>query len=175
MTTWFTSDHHFSHDNIRRHCGRPFSTLHEMNSTLVERWNSRVRDGDTVYHLGDFGWNPSTAEVILRRLNGRIILIKGNHDKRIKNLFSRFSEVHEYREIKILDSSGATQRIILCHYPIESWNARYHESWHLHGHIHSTPTDLKGIQLANRLDVGVDRHDFYPISYEEVKEQLTRI
>ncbi|WP_395092280.1 hypothetical protein [Armatimonas sp.] len=50
---WFTSDHHFGHDNIRSHCQRPFDSTEEMNEAMIDRWNACVAPGDTVYHLGD--------------------------------------------------------------------------------------------------------------------------
>jgi calcineurin-like phosphoesterase family protein len=54
MTIWFTSDSHFGHDAIRRLADRPFASLDEMDTALVDRWNGVVRPGDTVWHLGDF-------------------------------------------------------------------------------------------------------------------------
>lgn len=79
---WFISDTHFDHKNIIRFCGRPFSNVSEMNETMICNWNNVVRESDLVFHLGDFG-SPRCRDPrkFLKRLNGIIILIKGNHDK----------------------------------------------------------------------------------------------
>ena len=80
---WITSDHHWGHFNIIRYTGRPFKTVHEMNKVMTERWNSLVKPGDTVYHLGDLCFhNKIHPKDLIKKLNGKIILIKGNHDKK---------------------------------------------------------------------------------------------
>lgn len=82
MSTYFTSDTHFSHGNILRYSKRPFVTIQEMGETLIQRWNSVVHANDTVYHIGDFVFgNYKQWESILKRLKGNIILIQGNHDR----------------------------------------------------------------------------------------------
>lgn len=52
----------------------------------------------------------------------------------------------------------------MCHYPIASWNGKYHNSFHLHGHTHGTLQ-----QEGKSLDVGIDnREDFMPWTWEEI-------
>ena len=83
MNNFFTADQHFCHENIiTKFVFRPFQDVEHMNSELIRRFNSRVKPGDTVYHLGDFKMTnngPNTHE-LLGKLNGRHVLIKGNHD-----------------------------------------------------------------------------------------------
>ena len=91
---WVISDTHFGHANIIRHAERPFRTIGEMNEALVANWNDIVRDGDTVYHLGDFSGPPMNRRIerIAEQLRGRIVLITGNHDRvtpRLANTFTR--------------------------------------------------------------------------------------
>ena len=78
--TYFTSDQHFGHFNIIRLSRRPFKTVDEMDETMVERWNAKVRDDDTVYVLGDLFFRAATVEPILKRLKGHKHLVLGNHD-----------------------------------------------------------------------------------------------
>ena len=79
---WFTSDTHFFHENIIMYCRRPFSCAEEMNEVLIDNWNSVVKPGDIVYHLGDvaMGYKKGEMERLMPRLNGSKRLIVGNHD-----------------------------------------------------------------------------------------------
>lgn len=77
----FTSDHHFGHSNIIRYSSRPFQNVEEMNEELIKRWNEKVGAHDLLYHLGDISLgNPELTKTVLDKLNGKIFLIKGNHD-----------------------------------------------------------------------------------------------
>lgn len=51
---WFIADPHFSHANIIKYCHRPFADVNEMDATLVENWNAKVKKDDVVWCLGDF-------------------------------------------------------------------------------------------------------------------------
>ena len=80
---WFISDTHFFHHNILSYAKRPFSSVEEMNEAMVDNWNSVVRPGDRVYHLGDVFMGPSTHDQrreLWSRLKGSKTLIVGNHD-----------------------------------------------------------------------------------------------
>lgn len=83
--TFFTSDTHFGHRNLlsaKMHRPRPFSSIEEHDEALIRAWNAVVRPDDIVWHLGDFAYrcDLSYAAGIRARLNGRIRLIRGNHD-----------------------------------------------------------------------------------------------
>ena len=68
---WVTSDTHFNHANIIKYCNRPFSSVEEMNETIIANWNKVVSQGDTVYHLGDFALGDKLLVlVLLECLNG---------------------------------------------------------------------------------------------------------
>jgi calcineurin-like phosphoesterase family protein len=182
MIVWFTSDQHWGHANVIRYTNRPFTTADEMGETFIENWNKSVKPGDMVYHLGDFAFlKPDAVPNLVKRLHGQIHLIRGNHDRFLKDKHREygFAWIGEYREIKIAD-----QKAILCHYPFMTWNGRHHGSWDLHGHSHgSLPKDM----MSKRLDIGVDavadllsldgiRHpmDYRPISYDEVAAQMEK-
>lgn len=76
------ADLHFSHSNIIKYEDRPFKDKDDMNEGLIRNWNSVVTGEDTVFVLGDVAFcNKSKAKELVSRLNGRKILIMGNHDR----------------------------------------------------------------------------------------------
>ena len=153
----FTSDTHFNHANIIKYCNRPYSSVEEMNQGLEEEWNKVVSTKDTIWHLGDVTWNHFD----LNRLNGQKKLIKGNHDHETQ-ISGFFKEVYPYYELKgMLPKNRA---IAMFHYPIESWNGKFHGALHFHGHAHGT-TDNTGLL---RFDMGVDCWDMKPVPIESV-------
>lgn len=168
---YFISDTHFNHQgSLKWNNGtvRPnFSSLEEMNQTMIDNWNSIVSDEDTVYHLGDFAYKCSKqeAEKIWWQLNGHKHLIKGNHDHEDIELWESISDI---KDISFINDKGIKQEIILCHYPIYSWKNMIHGSWHLHGHTHGSMQDNNiGVK---RYDVSVEVNNYTPISLEQVKE-----
>lgn len=174
MTIFFAGDTHFGHKGILTHMTtRPFENTDDMDEAIIERWNSVVTDKDVVYHLGDVSMVGllRTCEV-LTRLRGRKVLIAGNHDKPLRNkpLFEQFFEgVHDLLEIKIPDADaadGKNQRVVMCHYPMLTWNRAHHGSWAIHGHSHGS---LDPKLAGNRLDAGIDVWNLTPVSYEQVK------
>lgn len=153
MSIFFTSDTHFFHQNILKYCPstRKYANVQEMNEAIVADWNSKVASGDTVFHLGDMSFGrPAETEEILNRLNGRIVLIRGNHDPKNGKVFdildSRCEEIHEYFELKIQGF-----QLNMFHYPIRAWNKYHHGAFHLHGHSHGSCKPV-----GRMLDVGWD-------------------
>lgn len=175
---YFTSDTHFGHANIIKYCNRPFASVAEMDDHMIKAWNSRVKPGDTVYHLGDFGFDkPERLKEILQELNGQKWLIWGNHDKTLqqhKSLQEHFIKCVNLHEISITDkdASRESQKIVMCHYAMLVWNKSHHGAWMLHGHSHGS---LKYPYQMKIMDVGVDTNDFAPISYDEVKVALQSV
>lgn len=167
--TYFTADHHMFHKNILKHCNRPFETIEEMNEKLIENWNGIIKKDNDVYYLGDFFITNKANKMIdvLSRLNGNIHLIKGNHDNIIlkKKLHGYFKSIQDYKE---LNFEG--RKYVLCHFPILSFNGMHRGSYHLHGHSHGSINYLN-INIP-RLDVGVDCHNYTPISLEQVNDLL---
>ena len=132
---YYIADMHFGHANVIKFDNRPWETVEEMENALVERWNARVKPGDTVYILGDFCWQKEPEWIrILNRLNGGKVLIVGNHDIHgSATLRQMFQDVKEYKEIK---DNG--RRVVLSHYPIPCFKNHFYGAYHLYGHVHST-------------------------------------
>jgi calcineurin-like phosphoesterase family protein len=143
---------------------------------MMDMWNSKVEETDTVYVLGDFIFQSSKdPEDYLKVLKGKKRLIIGNHDDFWLNKrdFSKYFESAEhYKEIK-----DQSQRIVLCHYPLMTWNREETGSIMIHGHIHN---GTKGayfplvIAKEKLLNAGVDVNNFSPVNLEELKENNLR-
>lgn len=176
MTTWFTADTHFGHENVIRYCQRPFTSAADMDKQLIENWNQVVSHDDLIYHLGDFtllGKEP--AEVYFQQLNGKIQIIPGGHDHRWigKGTF-RSGPGHTVSVLPPLHTtkfplpdSDQLQLIVLCHYSLRVWDRSHYGSWHLYGHSHGNLPPLD-----NSLDVGVDCWSYQPVALETINKEL---
>ncbi|MDE6030769.1 MAG: hydrolase, partial [Oscillospiraceae bacterium] len=83
---YYTADLHFGHDNVIKFDNRPFSSVEEMDRTIIEHWNGRVTYNDDVYIVGDFAFkNERPFTWYLDRLKGKKHLIVGNHDRDLLN------------------------------------------------------------------------------------------
>ena len=180
---FFTSDLHFCHENIIRFCKRPFKNKEEMEEKLVENWNNVVGEGDLVLNLGDYVFNNRKEwERITSRLNGRQILIMGNHDRKGFNSgFEKlFEHVYPMGVFAVIDDI----KMYLTHCPMATFDGMYrgeYSTWNLYGHIHSGPNTQNGIDVSKmknfgwftQYDVGVDNNGFTPISFDQVKGKIT--
>jgi len=170
MSIFFTADLHIGHTNILYLQHRPFSSISEMNETIIENWNSTVDSKDTVYLLGDVGLcNSVYLAKYLIRLHGTIHLIPGNHDKAALKIPNHFASINPLLNIQI-----NKQFLTLCHYPMRSWLRCGRKSFHLHGHWHTQDHTEYRTRIGNyrMLDVGVDGWGYRPVRYETVYELL---
>ena len=161
MNYFFTSDEHYGHNNVIKYCQRPFSSVEEMDEELIKRHNEVVKDGDHVIHGGDFTLGDNKFfNSIINRLNGLHTFIVGSHD----NWLERKTN-HEILEFQI-----EGKHIIVCHYAMRVWPRSHYGSWQLYGHSHG-----KLPPIGAQMDIGVDTHNFYPYSFEEIKEIMTSV
>ena len=123
---FYISDLHLGHNNIIRLDNRPFKNMTEMETTIINNWNSVVSDNDQVYILGDMFWNNDRAPEILDELKGSKYLVKGNHDRINSPMAERFVWIKDYAEIK---DNG--EHLVLCHYPISHWKSADYGTIHL--------------------------------------------
>lgn len=159
MAEFIISDTHFSHRKILElEPSRPFNNMGEMNSAIVENWNSVVSKQDKVFHLGDFALsNPGQIESLLQELNGLKYLIKGNHDRSISNNRWRelgFKDVYEYPIIY-------NEKLLFSHEPLYDIGIYTN----VHGHIHS-----KIIGDGNHINVSVENIQYTPVLIEGLEE-----
>lgn len=149
MTAWVVSDLHFYHRNILKFCPgtrNKFCDLQDMEEKIIGEWNSKVKPEDIIYDLGDFCFNKKYVDLIVPRLNGKKVFIMGNHNEHFAKAFEQYGEVCWYKRIK---HNG--QHIVMCHYPITSWDRMFHGGFHFFGHCHGTH-DTKW----RSIDVGYD-------------------
>lgn len=163
---FITSDTWFGRPHILQIANRSqFSSIQSMNKQFIKKWNSAVKPGDTIFHLGNFAWDPSTAKAILDKLNGNIYFMLGNSDDAILEV------EHEFDNVAIIEDQIIELpefNSVLCHYPIEVWNGKSAGVIHFHGHtVFSHKTDLS---LGNRVNVCLDFWNYSPIKYSTIKE-----
>lgn len=142
---YYIADLHFFHAamNSKMDC-RGFADAEQMNEYMIRKWNGKVHKNDEVVIIGDFSWgSPEETTELLRRLNGRLYLIQGNHDRFLKNKemdLKRFVWVKPYEELQ-----DNRRKVVLCHYPIMCYNGQYRldengnpRTYMLYGHVHDT-------------------------------------
>jgi calcineurin-like phosphoesterase family protein len=166
MGLFFTSDHHFGHGGARALFKRPFGSAAEMDAAMVARWNEAVGPGDQVWHLGDFAVRQSAERMagLLEALAGDKHLITGNNDGPATAALAGWASVQAYAELEV---DGVW--LILCHYPLRTWNRMGRGALDLHGHSHG-----RLAPLPRQVDVGVDLWGFRPITLEEIRGHLKR-
>lgn len=162
---WFISDLHFLHKNILDH--QPLrktlfgETLMEHDKKLLEFWNATVSKKDTVYIIGDLAFGEmSEKHKLFHKLNGNKILILGNHDKVPDHLKSVFSSVHTIKEMTFKQSVypflEEDFNIVMCHFPLLTWNHKTSGYCMVHGHCHGKLDDFNTDSEELRVDVGID-------------------
>lgn len=186
---FFISDQHYGHSNMLEFFGdeaktvkvRPqFSNVEEMDEEMVKRHNSVVGPKDRIYFLGDVCISRKAIHRVLPRLNGRKVLLKGNHDIfPLKDYTPYFEDIRAY---KIYPEQG----IICSHIPIHTSNLERRFKINIHGHLHTnfvkkefyvkrfqdgkwvdeTPNDPRYINVC------VENINYTPISLEEILNKI---
>lgn len=169
---WVTSDTHFNHENILTFTDkdgksvRDFSSVQEMNQTLIDNWNSVVKPGDIVYHLGDvlFGLNKEDwLAKNMNRLMGSKRLIFGNHDDP-----KYFVGGGYFKKTMMWRKFPRNLPVLLTHVPVhpstlEEGRFKGQGILNVHGHIHQN--DSPGDQYVN---VSVEKTNYTPVNLEEL-------
>lgn len=168
MKTFLISDTHFGHQGVCNFLRddntklRPWNDAESMDEDLVKNWNEVVGVNDKVYHLGDVVINRKALKT-LNRLNGRKVLIKGNHD--IFNLDDYLPYFHDIRGYHVLDN------ILLSHVPVHTCNL-YRWNCNVHGHLHHRRV-LDQDKIDSRYyNVSVECIDYTPIEFSDLKNKI---
>ena len=183
---WFTSDLHFFHDRILEfHPKRKEifgSTVEKAKEAMIQLWNSRVNKKDTVYILGDLAFGEvEDKRKLFQRLNGNKVLILGNHDKVPDHLKCYFNHITQIKNIKFKKSVynflHKDLEVIMCHFPMLSWEHKDKGSVMIHGHCHGKVDKINTDSKELRVDVGIDGNlaNYDLISLEKLANHLTKI
>ena len=167
---YFTADLHLGHYRIIKLSNRPFTNIHEHDNTIISNINNIVDNDDYLYILGDIGFHKDLykLEELFKSLNGRKVIIIGNHDN-ISHFIQlkRMGIIEDVRESKTLVIGK--DRLFLSHYPYREWPGYYHGAKHLFAHCHGNLEPL-----PNTWDVGVDVWNYKPVEYNELMNYFRR-
>ena len=149
------SDLHLSHKSMA--LKRGFKDEVEHDEHIIKMWNSVVNKRDTVYLLGDVSMEKHQPYVLLKRLNGIIRVIGGNHDK----------PGHTKKLLEYVESVSGMIRYkgyILTHCPIhESEIDRFRAN--IHGHVHE-----KSLTDCRYINVSCEAVDYTPVEFSQIKK-----
>lgn len=168
---WFTSDTHFGHANIINFTAgdppvklRPeFASVEEMDETMIDRWNARVKPGDHIYHLGDVAMVKSALHAVLPRLSGKKRLILGNHDIYPTGLYYTYFE--KLCATRVLDG------IVFSHIPLHPGSVGRFKA-NVHGHLHNNAGCHLGLPYVN---ICVEHTGYAPLHFDEVRQLITKM
>jgi calcineurin-like phosphoesterase family protein len=183
---WITSDTHYNHINICRgttnwrlpngevpeKTTRAFETLEDMNNAIVNNINNIVGEDDILIHCGDFSFGgfDKIGEFRERIICKKLHLVLGNHDNHIERnkngIRSIFASVQNYLAVDYNH-----QKLVLCHYPICSWDDMRKGSYHLFGHLHSS--EQSKIMSGRSMDIGMDGNNLTPYEIDYVIRKLS--
>lgn len=177
------SDTHFGHTNswekFKLTDGsplRPFTSTEEMDETMIERWNAKVKQQDTVYHLGDVVINQKSLHLV-SRLNGRKILVRGNHDIFKDKQYAEvgFEQIHGVRVF--------VDKFILSHIPLHPDCVSERFRVNVHGHLHANQimgwwkhgwAEDKELPDPRYLCVSVENTNYEPLHFDEVEARIQK-
>ena len=171
---FLTSDTHFGHDREFIWKVRGFNSVGEMNETIVQKWNETVSVEDDVYILGDvILGDPSNIEYV-KRLNGKIHIVLGNHDtSKREEMYRNLQNVVEVAEVGIR-LKYKKHHFVLTHYPMMTGNLEKESlkqmSLNLYGHTHQASNFYNDMPFMYH--VGVDSHDCYPVLLDDVIKEM---
>ncbi len=181
---WLTSDQHFQHANILkfRHSYpngeliRPgFNDVNHMDETMIQKWNSVVKQNDHVYCLGDIALgNKDRWPKIFDRLNGHKRLILGNHDNsNVKKYQPWFEKIMSWRQFG--DIPGG--QFVATHAPLHpgSFSPRKIVV-NVHGHLHQNIVKKENGQPDDRyINICVEHTSYVPVHIDTIIQKVVKI
>lgn len=180
----FAADVHFGSEYIRANFRKQFSSVDMMDNEIIDRWNSVVKQSDTVVIVGDFSeYSAYKTVAIAKKLHGKKHLVLGNVDEFIKDSFVKSSNVFMTVGDSLNLKDPDRNRWYMCsHYAMLSWKNKDKGTVLLHGHTHSAmhqkvaeETEQEQIQsfsIRDAYDAGIDGNNLFPISGDVLNERI---
>ena len=187
---FISSDIHFNHKNILQYCpernidGINLGTatpeqidiaVNKMNELILKNMNDSISHGDLHIIVGDVCMGQGEKMLpMIERMNGDVLLIKGNHDRTLSKLIGdhpKFVGVHDYYCFNPRKSVS----IVLSHFPMASWDGQSRGSIHFHGHLHGAPVQVIDAHKKRIFDVGIDNNNLKPHLLNDVIERMLKI
>ena len=143
-----------------------------MNEAIINNFNAMIKPDDFVIHDGDFCFKnspggklgegvPTKAYEYIQQLNGIWTFVSGNHDK--KNSLKS--------HIRNLNIEYGNHVFFVVHNPI---HANPKCPINLVGHVHEKWKIRKLNENSVMYNVGVDVHNFRPVSFETIIKEISR-
>jgi calcineurin-like phosphoesterase family protein len=152
------SDLHLGHYNIIRYCRRPFSNAGEMDRVLIGNWNQIIGEADEVIYLGDLRYSPEAppSSEYLTRMNGRVTMIRGNHDADIPDAIPYLRINYNGDEFLFIHDPGDAPPGFT--------------GWVVHGHYHNNDVEhFPFINVETRhVNVSCELTGYRPVSLETI-------
>lgn len=169
------SDNHFLHEKIISYCTRPFANKDEQDEKMRRIWNATVKENDIVIHLGDLVFTAGQSEkvkYILNSLNGRIILVRGNHDRKSMNYYLS-NGIDFMCDRFVWDFNG--KRILFVHNPAHVSNEDLEKyDYILHGHQHNNTPFITKNGKAIMVNLSVENLDYRPMQLITLLNRLSQ-
>lgn len=163
MKVFVISDTHFGHKNIIDYCNRPFKSVEGMDEAMIKNWNETVSNNDVVIHLGDLGLGKKEYIAdIVKRLNGKKILIMGNHDNWSEQTY-RDMGFHTVSRFPILYADF----YLMSHAPIQDNTGDFIQ---IFGHVHDKGKDFE--KPGKSFCCSVENIQYTPIELTKIEEIL---
>ena len=169
MKRFVIADLHFGHQNVIEYEFRPFINSEEMDKRMIELWNSTVGKEDLVYVLGDFSLSrrKDILANLVNQLNGRKILIMGNHDTRKPKDYIECGFEVATRKPMMVEPG-----VILMHEPFNDSTLIAPNYIYFYGHVHLNSSIMDN--FPNCMCVSVERINFRPVDLDENIRRLKR-
>lgn len=166
---------------------RDVLSVQEMNQVIMDSWNQVVGDRDTVIVVGDFyhqvdGWGSTTLDMLMYGLNGKKVLVIGNHDRngvghhsgwldRVPDLMLKQKDLVEYGNVQ-RKVPGPGMNLYVHHYPsmCRGFMTREDERnfyLNVHGHVHGNYGPVWSIHNFLMFDVCFDTH-LAPVGIDDI-------
>ena len=173
---YFISDLHFGHQREFIYKARGFDSIYDMNEEYVKRWNETVDNEDDVYILGDIMLGADSNIDYVKRLNGKIHIVLGNHDTTNRERkYRELPNVVEVAEVGIRFKYGK-YHFVLTHYPMLTGNLERESlkqmTCNIYGHTHQKSKFYE--DRPYMYCVCADANGGYPEEIEEIILEMNR-